>query len=638
MEISSLFDEVQLRRKAVLTPCASKEGLRRWLRMFMGLDFPDVLIDEDSTGSPMDVFWEIYQAGVSRNPDYPRRVMVYASRDSYKTLSAAAMEILAMIHMQRSLVHQAAIEQQSAKCQEYLKKFLDQDDLSELKVGDNKRTLAVCWFEEKETGDIYTLKEWEAMGGRALKGRFTRHSYYAKIIVNTAQSANSDHTSFMCVDELDLIRFPKAYKESLFIPSTQVDVYGRKQPPITLITSTRKSSGGLVQAEIDNSKKTGLKVHHWNILDVTEKCPEDRHRPDLPKIKVFRSDETLLTLSPEELKELDAVDPKKAATYVEDEAYYGCVHNCRFFAACKRRLAEKQSSNSRMLKEISDTAGKFAENDLDMAQAQLLCRKAGREGAIYTTLNKKRHLLSGREMWEVMTGDPAPGPVSKDMLIAELTRREAKVWGGMDFGFTHCFASVTGWQDGRRLFVLDAFEIPGLEPNQCVDTCDRRIKKFKATIYPDTAYPAYIKMFRKAGYKMNSHDKDVHGGIETVRRKLNPSGNSDPEIFLLEGDEGCELLFKRLNEYKWMMDSQGNPTDQPDETNDDLCDAFRYLVQNAFKMAKMAIGRQTAQDSVPVTTQPTEQDWMSKKIQELTTGSGGVAPVMVKKGSFIFDG
>lgn len=637
MEISSLFNDVQLRRKALLTPCGSKDGLRRWFRMYLKLDFPDVVIDTDSTGSPLDIFWEIYHAGVTRDPDYPRRVLVYASRDSYKTLGAAALEILALLHMHRSLVHQAAIEQQSGKAQEYLKNFLDNDDLSEFKVGDNKRTVAVCWFEEKANGDIYTLKEWEAMGGRALRGRFIRHSYYAKIIVNTAQSANSDHTAWMTVDELDLIRFPKAYKESLFIPGTQTDVYGNKQPPITLITSTRKSSGGLVQAEIDNATKTGTRVHHWNVLDVTERCPTTKHRPDLPKLPVYRSDDTLLTITPEQYKELEAVDPKKATGYAQDEAYHGCIHNCKIFAACQGRLA-RQTSNAKLLKELADTTGKFAENDLDMALAQLLCRKPGRAGSVYTTLNKTRHLVTAKAMWEIMTGDPPTGPVTKEMLVAELGRREAKVWGGMDFGFTHCFASVTGWQDGRRLFILDAFEIPGLEPNECVEICNTRIKKFGATIYPDTAYPAYIKMFRKAGFKMNTHDKDVHGGIEAVRRKLNPAGNSDPELFLLADDEGCQILYKRMDEYKWLLDSQGNPTDVPDETNDDLCDAVRYMVQNAFKNIKVTVSRGTKEPETVNTGQYTEQDWMTQKIQELTSGAGGTAPVLVKKGSFVFDG
>lgn len=637
MEIPSIFDDTQLRRKALLTPCGSKDGLRRWFRMYLKLDFPDQVVDTDSTGSPLDIFWEIYNAGVTRDPNYPRRVLVYASRDSYKTLGAAALEILALLHMNRSLVHLAAIEQQSGKAQEYLKTFLDNDHLSEFKVGDNKRTVAVCWFEDKENGDIYTLKEWEVMGGRALRGRYVRHSYYAKIIVNTPQSANSDHTAWMTVDELDLIRFPKAYKESLFIPGTQTDIYGRKQPPITLITSTRKSSGGLVQAEIDNSLKTGTRIHHWNVLDVTERCPETKHRPDLPKLKVFRSDETLLALTPEEYREMEAVDPKKATTYVESEAYHGCMNNCKIFAACHGRLAH-QKSTAKLLKELSDTTGKFAENDLDMALAQLLCRKPGRAGSVYTTLNRMRHLLSPRDMWETMTGDVPAGPVTKQMLIDELKRREAKVWGGMDFGFTHCFASVTGWQDGRRLFILDAFEIPGLEPNECVEICNRRIKNFNATIYPDTAYPAYIKMFRKAGFKMNTHDKDVHGGIEAVRRKLNPAGNSEPELFMLAGDEGCELLFKRMDEYKWMLDSQGNPTDTPDETNDDLCDGVRYLVQNAFKTTKVTVAKNEAVPLPQVEQQFTESNWLSNKIQELTQGAGAGTQVVVKKGSFIFDG
>jgi hypothetical protein len=645
--LTDLNNETQLRRKMLLTPCASKDGLRRWFRFYLGLDFPDTLIDDTSTGSPMDVFWRVYNAGVTCDPDFTRRVMMYASRDSFKTLGASALELMAMLHMNRSVVHMAAIEQQACKAQDYVRGFLDRDELSEFVVGNNKRTLAVCWFEHKPTGNILTLDEWKALGGRSLRGQYIRHSYYIKVIVNTPQSANSDHVAFMVVDELDLVRFPKAYHESILIPSTQTYVYGRKQPPITLLTSTRKSTGGLVQFELDRAKETGMRVEHWSIFDVTGACPESRHRPDLPKLKVYRSDETLKTITPEEYAALKVADPKKAETYVEAEAFKGCIENCPIFAACRGRLAA-QKSKCKLLKEVDDTIGKFREVSVEMAKAQLLCWKPGNEGAIYATLSRETHMMTPRAMYRAITGEEAPAAmvVTKDMLVQVLRQRGMPCVAGIDFGYTHCFAVVVGWVVGRILYILEAFEIPELEPHQCVEVCDRRIKKWSPLCWPDTAYPAYIKMFRSNGYSCREHTKDVIGGIEAVRKKLMPASSRKPELYLLDSDNGCDLLAKRILAYKWKMDTAGRPTDVPDDKEDDLDDALRYLVQNTFeKSGRIVVPHTTPDEKQPLPGEPVKVpsvvEQMQAKIAELLGTGDGVTSLpsqrKIRKGGFFCD-
>lgn len=620
---------LQLMRKAVLTPCASKDGLRRWCRLYLHLDFPDQRIDDNSTGSPMDTLWEVYTAGVNRVPlktdegEDARRVMVYASRDSYKTLGASVLELLAMFHMLRNVVHTAAIEQQAGKAQEYLRNFLDCEHVDEFKVGDNKRTIAVLWFENKKTGDILTNEEWKSLGRD--RHSYYRHVHYVKVLVNTAQSANSDHTAFMVVDEVDLIRFPKAYDQAKAIPSSQKDVYGRLQPPITVLTSTRKSGGGLVQREIDEARKTKTLIRHWNILDVTGKCPDTRTKRSLPVVKVVYSDESLRTYTPAEFEDLKTRDPKSASKCSpEVDAYQGCSR-CSIFAACRGRLAE-QDSDAGLLKDINDTIAKFDEFSIEMAVSELLCRKPGNEGAIYPRFSRETHMLDGREMYRAITGREAPqGPVSKEDLVRLLISLGATPATGYDWGTTHCFAVTTGWTFGRIMYIVDAFEIPGLDVNQCVEICDSRIKKWNPVGWPDTAYPSYIMVFRKSGYQMRSHKKDVIGGIEAVRAKMMPVGNRKPELYLLKGDEGCELLAKRLVGYKWKVDSQGNPTDIPDDKEDDLCDASRYLIQNVFKNAgkisstSVEQERQAAAAAIEAPHQGySEANWAAKKIQELT--------------------
>ena len=624
--VADLNDPVQLRRKLVLTPCSSKEGLRRWIRVYLGIDFPDQKVDEESTGSIMDTLWQVYHAGVTNDESAPSRYLWYASRDSGKTLGASVLELLAMLHMKRSVVHLASILQQSIKASEYYKGFLDREALSEFRVGDNQRTVSVVWFEHLPTGNILTLKEWKELGGRARAGEYRRFVHYIKIIVNSARSANSDHCAYLCVDEADLIQYVKAYREALMIPTTTKDENGNNQPPITFITSSRKSSGGLVQEEIDNAEERGTMVLHHNILDVTARCPDERHRPDLPKIKVFSSKDTLKTLLPDDFRSLQTSDPKKAETYTEDEAYWGCYHNCKIFAGCHGRLAS-QTCNATFLKPTSNAIRVFKEvGDVETVKAQIFCWKPGNSGAIYANFSRVANMLSMDEMWESVTGEKSTTPITKGLLIETFMARGHPAVGGMDFGYTHCFAVVIGFVVGKILYVVDAFEIPELEPHQCVEVCDRRIKFLNPMIWPDTAYPAYIKMFRSAGYRCREHKKDVIGGIEAVRKKILPAGLS-PELFLIKGDDGCELLAKRIVAYKWKEDSIGRITDIPDDTEDDLNDACRYLVQNTFGKSSGIILAKGSIADIPdhLKNQPphTPDQVMSAKIHELTGGEAG---------------
>jgi hypothetical protein len=96
--------------------------------------------------------------------------------------------------------------------------------------------------------------------------------------------ANSEHVPFMVVDEVDVVlkQNVPAYEEAKLIPSPWQGVR-----PITLYTSTRKFSFGLVQKELDEAEETGLLAIHWNIVDVTEKCPPERHLPQEPKIPIW---------------------------------------------------------------------------------------------------------------------------------------------------------------------------------------------------------------------------------------------------------------------------------------------------------------------------------------------------------------
>jgi hypothetical protein len=70
-----------------------------------------------------------------------------------------------------------------------------------------------------------------------------------------------------------LFQNERAYREAKYIPGF---IKGRF--PITIKTSTRKFAFGLMQQEIDEAPKAKEKILQWNIIDVTERCPEERHK------------------------------------------------------------------------------------------------------------------------------------------------------------------------------------------------------------------------------------------------------------------------------------------------------------------------------------------------------------------------
>lgn len=630
----------QAARRALMEPCATPEALKAWLKGYLNLDFPDQQVDPDSTGSPFDHLWEIYHAGVTNDDTFPRRTLLYAARASYKTLGVAVLELLAMLHMDRSVVHLAAIEQQAGKAQEYLRGFLSREGLDEFAVGNNKRSVAVVWAKHKTTGALINNDEWRHME-RVARRDYVYHVHYVKVIVNTPASSNSDHVAFFVVDEVDLIRFPLAYDEAKLIPETQVSADGVEQPPITVLTSSRKYSGGLVQREIDEAPETGTAIKHWNILDVARRCPDDRHRPDLPKVDVFICNSGMKVIKPEEHARLQETDEKAASDYAPFKVFQGCLDNCptRVCAGCKGRLAGV-TSQAKMLKSIRDVVAKFVEVSVDMAEAQVMCWKPGNEASIYKHFNRKRHMLTLDEMWETITGDKAPPNTTKNDIILLLQQRQVKWVVGLDWGFTHNFAVCLLAIDGRRAFLIDAFEVAQLELNQKVELCKKRIYKYNPVIWPDPAYPSDIKTFRMAKFIMRTHTKDVLGGINAVRNKIDPP-NHDPEFFMLKGDAAGELMAHRIESYRWKLDQQGKPTDEPDDTDDDMMDALRYVIQNEFRLAGKVVAPKDSGVSTDFTpaVSLTPKTWMAAKVQELTGGQSGevVSTKRIRKGGFFSD-
>lgn len=637
-------DPATLRRQLLFRQCESMQELHDWILTFLDIDFPDGIVDPDSNSSPMHFLWEVYDKARTGDDENFRRVVLYASRDSYKTLGVAVLEVLMVLHMNRDVAHMAAIEGQAMKAQEYTKKAFRQPYLRDFVEGDNERMTRIVRFYNRKLGHSLTRSEYTKLAGdqrteyqeivRA-HDQYKESARYIKVVICTLRGANSDHVPFFVVDEIDVVANPAAYEEAKSIPTSYLG-----KLPITVLTSTRKSAIGYVQKEIDNQKKSGVQVRHFNIIDVTQRCPPERHKPHLPKLPLYRNPEDLYHVDEETYNQMPAQQQDK---FIKDEGFAGCL-TCKLFVGCRTRLATHQTSNSVLLKSIPETIGKFLDHSVEMAKAQLLCWKPSNVGMIYGRFDRSRHILSPAQAYYKVFGEDHPRahdkkePLTKAELMNLLKEREVEWLGGMDFGHTHNFAYVHGFRDGKRCFITHCVGGPGLDPGQQIEVC-MPFRDYEPAIFPDTSQPEKYPMFRKAGFKMRKWNKGkgtVHGGIEVVRLKLTPPLGGEPELYFIhdaDEDPGMDLLVNRLAEYHWKQDATGGPSNIPNDKDDDECDALRYLVMNKFTpkggLAGDAVEESTGGLNATFEVHPMDQvgtnladpdDWITQQIALLTGG------------------
>lgn len=112
-----------LKKKLIFQPLNSVEELRAWMLLFFDIDFPSGVVYPTSTHGPADAMWRIYELmKTGESKDVPQVTML-SSRDSYKTLSAAAIEVLCFVHFRISIAHAAAVIDQSDKAVQYANNF-----------------------------------------------------------------------------------------------------------------------------------------------------------------------------------------------------------------------------------------------------------------------------------------------------------------------------------------------------------------------------------------------------------------------------------------------------------------------------------------------------------------------------------
>lgn len=615
-------------RAALFVQPETIEDLHNWIKVYLEVDLPGGRVDPESTSSPMELVWELYDAARLNKPGYSE-VLAYAARDSLKTYSAAIFEVLCIVLLERSVAHMAAIEPQAKKSQQYLKKHLNRPLLRDYVTSKNERTVEVTRFHNAESGVNLTKSEFDDVPD---KDNYTEIKNYVTIVICTLQGANSEHVPVMVVDEVDVVENPDAYEEAKMIPAPMNGMM-----PLTLYTSTRKYSYGLVQKEIDKQADTELLIRHWNIIDVTHHCPTSRHRPDLPKIPIYYNDETLRVLS---MDDFELLDSNEREGFRVAEGYRGCLDNCRLFAACQGRLAalppckkcdDKGLGCRGFLKPVEHVQNVFKKTTLEKAKAQLLCHKPSTEGLIFPNFSRDMHMKSAAAMAQMIDGEERPESFSKADLIALFKERGAKFVAGIDHGFSHNFVIVVGAIMGGRLFILDVFSQPELEIGQKVEICKEKVKPiYDPDVWADTEAPGDNKTLKRAGtMKIKEWVKykgSVGDGISLIRWLLMPAlGRPDQvKLFFLKDDPGCDLLATRVTHYHWLKDAAGRLTNEPDDEDDDEVDALRYIVLNNFSQKSKVVmteAKLIPEQPVPIREGQKQYDpatWLRQVIAEKT--------------------
>lgn len=613
-----------MRRAAFFAPCQTKDHLRHWIQEFLDLDLPDGWVcDEDNGANPasnssvLDLIWEVYSKARSGDRSF-KRVLAYAARDAGKTLACSVLEVLCLFHLRRDVAHLAATLTQSRVCAQYIEKYFQRPVLRDYLSSSNLTEISVTWYESPDGKfriDWRTFERLNRVSPAQVSG-YRMQTQKLTIMVATLNGVNAVHASFVAIDECDLIKENIYTEATVGVPTETLD----KRPPITFIISTRKFAFGRVQNELDNAEKTKLNVRHWNLIDVTEACPAERHRPDLPRHVMHVSDERLEALDQQAFNLLPEGDKAK---YEPVMAYGGCQKNCSLFAVCRGRLATKQKFQARrsdksFLKTIDHVIGKFTSGgDPEKAKSQLMCWKPGNIGLVYPFLRMDKHLITASKAAEMITGDEQHADIPK--LIELFRRLEAKFVAGMDFGFTHRFAVGLAAEVGNMCFVFRSFQVSEFELSQKIELCDKLIRPFDPTIFPDPAYPSDIKSFRKSGYRMVKFDKDVHEGVDAVRYKIQPALGAPPEIYWISDDPGSRAGFIHMVKHHWKLDaSTAEPTDELDEEDKDYPDAIRYLCQNRYakKMHRRSDPPVVIPEEAPKSLQQTAAEMNQKAWQQ----------------------
>jgi hypothetical protein len=465
---------------------------------------PDSYIDEESNSSPIDWMWAGYSMYKNNTCNKSPSIITISARGGFKTLTQSIFAVIIMLHFNASYCHGAAIIPQAQVAQEYVSKFLTQLQ------------------PYMEHHNLYLLTDNSKDIKIGPKGAKIPAASMKILVLNMAGS-NAAHSNLLCVDELDLLRSAEQRKAFNEIQKVPAEFNG--QFPLTIKTSTLKFRSGLFSQQLDLAKEKGWQIHKWNLLDITQKCPPERHGERTTETVYARYELPLKSISEVEYNRLL---PNEQEGYSKlDNVRAGCL-KCPLLSVCKGKLAERSSRDQGPFwKSIDFTISEMETTDPDMAMAQLLCRRAAASGMVYPRFDDRLdgtgNIYTVEQAWETYTGEKAPPKVTYHDLLQKMIKSGIKFYVGGDWGHTGAQAFVVSAKmPNGEFWIMDSYSVPGLEWEQVLDLGIRIRDLYNrpAKWFMDTNAPMFTKAFNKNGMSCAKFTKDVFGGISSIRGQI----------------------------------------------------------------------------------------------------------------------
>ncbi len=601
--------------KIMLTPLNSATEIKDWARFYLDLEIPTENTDPESTSNPLDAAWYIYETFKHNWGDRRPGAIMISCREGLKTIIVTILELLLMVHFQLEVGHAAAIESQSAIALGYIEGFL-------LKI--SPLLEAAGWVPTSSNKRVIRYKTPQ------------RKSPFIKVVICSSKGMNGLHSNVLFLDELDLAD-KAALKEGQNITGFSRGIHG-----MMVFVSSYKYSFGNVAEALEKAEERNYKVLKWNLIDLTERCPTDRHLPDGPKQDIYVTKSLpLKNLTVAEYEALPEIEKPKFELI--KESYAGCV-KCPLLGLCKKKLASKDpSATGGFYKPIGTVIQKFRENDPDTAESQLLCRRPGSEGLVYPRFSPTQNVITVKKAFETLIGPTNYQNISEATLLYEMQKLNIEFFVGLDWGFDHDFVILVFAKiPNGDWWLMETYASPGLEFDDILEVSKTFRDKYNIQKWwVDQSMPAYIKSFTKNGMKCPEFTRDVLGGISAVRSKItNSSGRRSLKI--IQNDSNKKTI-TAISKHRFQLDGQGNVTPNPaDEPGiADICDAARYIGQNMWSVKgtyrpDFVLTDDPAKVSLSSKSVYTVNEQMQNEITKRLTGSSTYIGTNKKKGGFHF--
>ena len=466
----------------------------------------------------MQFVWEVYETMLLNKEPY--RHVAACSRGAGKTMVAATLEFLALIHFRRNIVHMSAIRQQSKAGLSYLKQFCRIDLIRPYFSKDKE--------EEVELNELPV-------------NEFTKKTDAKLLTVSaTLEGTNSSRPSLTIYDEVDLTKQNILSEAALMATPT---LCGNFHEAVSVYLSSRKTNDGPLQALIEESeiKDNGIRLHKYSMADWMKKCPEKVHGEHGVKswinkdnLRVIWDNFPLLT------SELN---------FEYRIVYEGC-RKCPAFIICQGR-SPKQTSTSRFLKSIASVKETIkATKDPGKLIAQGLNWRPESSGTVFSSFSRYSHCKTPREAleWIIEKKWNTPEemiPTKQDIYEAAMQMKYDCTWG-IDWGYRDPAVVVVILHNrkSQKTLLLHVRSAKEYANHQWAESClQNEGKIFKPNLVcPDMADAASGTYFRGLPTK-NKKPHLISTGVSHLRGLLfDPlSQQSRFAIAMFDNDDDAEV-------------------------------------------------------------------------------------------------